>query len=40
LPASCMAALVVAATAVIVFGLYMPMPMHELLRLGAAALER
>jgi hydrogenase-4 component F len=40
LPVSCLAALVVAAALVIVFGLYMPEPMHELLCHAAAALER
>jgi len=40
LPVSCLVALVVAGALVIVFGLYMPAPMQELLRHGAAALER
>ena len=40
LPASCLTALVFAAAPVILFGVYMPAPVHELLRLGAAALGR
>jgi hydrogenase-4 component F len=40
LPASCSLALVLAATLVVVFGLYLPAPMHDLLRLGASVLDR
>jgi hydrogenase-4 component F len=40
LPVSCTAALCVSALLVIVLGLYMPEPLHQLLRLGALALER
>jgi len=40
LPASCLAVLIVAALLVIGLGLYLPEPLHQLLRLGAAALER
>jgi hydrogenase-4 component F len=40
LPASCLAALGVSALLVMALGLYMPEPLHQLLRLAAAALER
>jgi len=40
LPASCLAVLIVAALLVIGLGLYLPEPLHRLLCLGAAALER
>jgi hydrogenase-4 component F len=40
LPVPCVATLWVAGSLVIVFGLYLPAPLHELLRLGAAALAR
>jgi len=40
LPASCQATLAVAGLPVIVLGLYMPAPLHELLRLAAATLDR
>ena len=40
LPASCVAVLCVAALLVIGLGLYLPEPLHQLLRLSAAALER
>jgi hydrogenase-4 component F len=40
LPASCVATLCVAGALVIALGLYLPEPLHQLLRLGAAALER
>jgi len=40
LPASCVVVLCVVALLVIGLGLYLPEPLHQLLRLGAAALER
>jgi len=40
LPASCLAVLGITALLVTGLGLYLPEPLHQLLRLGAAALER
>jgi hydrogenase-4 component F len=40
LPASCLAALSVTGALVIALGLYLPLPLHKLLQLGATALER
>ncbi len=40
LPASCLVVLLVTALLVIWLGFYLPEPLHQLLRLGASALER
>jgi hydrogenase-4 component F len=40
LPASCVAVLVVTGVLVIALGLYLPEPLHNLLRLAAATLDR
>jgi hydrogenase-4 component F len=40
LPASCLVVLVVSALLVLALGLYVPASLHELLRLGVAAIER
>jgi hydrogenase-4 component F len=40
LPVSCIAVLVVAGVLVIALGLYLPAPLHDLLRLAAATLDR
>jgi len=40
LPTSCVVVLVVSALLVLAFGLYLPTSLYELLRLGAAAIER
>jgi hydrogenase-4 component F len=40
LPFSCVLALIVSAVPVLVLGVYMPQPLHELLRLAVASLTR